>query len=169
MMLTLVKLSYFLAAVLFILGLKRMSSPVTARRGIIQAGVGMVLATLATFFLPDLHNLGLMVLAIVIGTAVAWYSGKRVAMTDMPQMVALYNGMGGGSAAAIGAVALLAAVQAECGFEPGDLRCLFLESQPLHRQRMHWRVADAAAGPMNDGYIRVADLLDLQPWGARTG
>ncbi|MEZ5372832.1 MAG: DUF3556 domain-containing protein [Microthrixaceae bacterium] len=64
---------------------------------------------------------------------------------------------------------LLAAVQAECGFEPGDLRCLFLESQPLHRQRMHWRVADAAAGPMNDGYIRVADLLDLQPWGARTG
>ncbi len=112
MMLTLVKLSYFLAAVLFILGLKRMSSPVTARRGIIQAGVGMVIATLATFFLPDMHNLGLMVLAIVIGTAVAWYSGKRVAMTDMPQMVALYNGMGGGSAAAIGAVALLAAVQA---------------------------------------------------------
>ena len=64
---------------------------------------------------------------------------------------------------------LLAAVQAECGYEPGDLRCLFLESQPLHRQRMHWRVADAASGPMSDGYIRVDDLLDLQPWGAPTG
>jgi NAD(P) transhydrogenase subunit beta len=110
--LILVKSSYFLAAVLFILGLKRMASPVTARRGIIQAGIGMVIATVATFFLPDMHNLGLMVSAIVIGTVLAWWSGKKVAMTDMPQMVALYNGMGGGSAAAIGAVALLAAVQA---------------------------------------------------------
>ena len=60
---------------------------------------------------------------------------------------------------------LLAAVQAECGFEPGDLRCLFLESQPIHRQRMQWRVADAATGPLSDGYIEVRDLLELQPWG----
>ncbi|MCB1587463.1 MAG: NAD(P)(+) transhydrogenase (Re/Si-specific) subunit beta, partial [Xanthomonadales bacterium] len=83
--LTLVKASYFLAAVMFILGLKRMASPVTARRGIVQAGFGMVIATVATFFLPDMHNLGLMTLAIVLGTALAWWSGKKVAMTDMPQ------------------------------------------------------------------------------------
>ena len=103
----LVKASYFIAATLFLLGLQRMASPKTARSGIRWAGAGMVLATVATFALPGLHNLGLIVLALVIGTGLAWVSGKRVAITDMPQMVALYNGMGGGSAAAIGAVELL--------------------------------------------------------------
>src|SRR5207342_3300757 len=105
----LVKGSYFLAALLFILGIKRMASPVTARSGIRWAGAGMVLATLATFFYPGpdggaLHNLHLIAIALLVGVGLAWWSGKRVAMTDMPQMVALYNGMGGGSAAAIGAV-----------------------------------------------------------------
>ncbi|WP_062537312.1 NAD(P)(+) transhydrogenase (Re/Si-specific) subunit beta [Mizugakiibacter sediminis] len=104
---TLVKASYFLAALLFILGLKRMSSPRTARGGIVWAGAGMLVATLATFFLPGMHNLPLIAAAIALGTLAAWISGKRVAMTAMPQMVALYNGMGGGSAAAIGAGELL--------------------------------------------------------------
>jgi len=108
----LVKASYFAAALLFILGIKRMASPVTARSGIQWAGMGMLLATFATFFYPGqnggaMDNLGLIALAVSLGTAAAWISGKRVAMTDMPQMVALYNGMGGGSAAAIGAVELL--------------------------------------------------------------
>ena len=106
-LLILVKASYFAAALLFILGIKRMASPVTARSGIQWAGAGMLVATAATFLLPGLHNLPLIALAVVLGTAVAWISGKRVAMTDMPQMVALYNGLGGGSAAAIGAVELL--------------------------------------------------------------
>ena len=103
----LVKASYFAAALLFILGIKRMSSPKTAASGIRWAGAGMLVATVATFALPGLHNLGLIALAVFLGTIVAWISGKRVAMTDMPQMVALYNGLGGGSAAAIGAVELL--------------------------------------------------------------
>ena len=99
--LTLVKLSYFVAATLFLLGLQRMASPRTARSGIQWAGVGMLIATIATFFLPGLHNIGLMVAAIVIGVGLNWVWGKKVAITDMPQMVALFNGMGGGSAAAI--------------------------------------------------------------------
>ncbi|HMB42765.1 MAG TPA: NAD(P)(+) transhydrogenase (Re/Si-specific) subunit beta [Luteimonas sp.] len=99
--------SYFVAATLFLLGLQRMASPVTARSGIRWAGVGMLIATLATFLLPGLGNIVLIVIALVIGVGLAWISGKRVAITDMPQMVALYNGMGGGSAAAIGAVELL--------------------------------------------------------------
>nr|ACA34435.1 PntB [uncultured bacterium pTW3] len=103
----LVKASYFIAATLFLLGLQRMASPKTARSGIQWAGVGMLLATFATFLLPGLHNLTLIVVALALGTAVAWVWGKRVAITDMPQMVALFNGMGGGSAAAIGAVELL--------------------------------------------------------------
>jgi NAD(P) transhydrogenase subunit beta len=104
---SLIQLSYFAAAVLFILGLKRMSSPVTARGGIAWAGAGMVVATLITFLWPDMHNYAWMTLALVIGGGLAWYTGKKVAMTDMPQMIAIYNGMGGGAAAAIAAVELL--------------------------------------------------------------
>ena len=105
--LVLVKLSYFVAATLFLLGLQRMASPATARSGIQWAGVGMLIATFATFFLPGLHNIGLMVAGIVLGTVVTWVWGKKVAITDMPQMVALFNGMGGGSAAGIGAMELV--------------------------------------------------------------
>ncbi|MEN5102815.1 NAD(P)(+) transhydrogenase (Re/Si-specific) subunit beta [Stenotrophomonas sp. TWI809] len=103
----LVQVSYLVAATLFLLGLQRMASPMTARSGIRWAGLGMLIATVATFFLPELHNIPLILAAVAIGTGVAWWSAKRVAITDMPQMVALYNGMGGGSAAAIGAVELL--------------------------------------------------------------
>jgi NAD(P) transhydrogenase subunit beta len=105
---TLTQLSYFVAAALFILGLKRMSSPVTAVSGVRWAGAGMLLATLATlaFMGASQFNLILVIAAIGIGGIVAWVSGKRVAMTDMPQMIALYNGMGGGAAAAIAAVEL---------------------------------------------------------------
>lgn len=111
--LTLVKLSYFIAATLFLLGLQRMASPRTARSGIQWAGAGMVLATLATFFLPGLANIRLMIVAIVIGVGLNWVWGRKVAITDMPQMVALFNGMGGGSAAAIGAVELVRAANGD--------------------------------------------------------
>jgi NAD(P) transhydrogenase subunit beta len=105
---TLTQLSYLVAAALFILGLKRMSSPVTAVSGVRWAGLGMVLATVVTlgFMGASSFNLMLVIGAIAIGGILAWVSGKRVAMTDMPQMIALYNGMGGGAAAAIAAVEL---------------------------------------------------------------
>ncbi|MEI6727405.1 MAG: NAD(P)(+) transhydrogenase (Re/Si-specific) subunit beta [Actinomycetes bacterium] len=99
----LIQLSYVAAAVLFILGLKSMSSPRTARRGIVWAGVGMLVAVIATFFEPDMTNYLLMVVAVAIGGSVAYVAARRVAMTDMPQMVAIYNGMGGGAAALIAA------------------------------------------------------------------
>ena len=98
--------SYLLVAFLFIMGLKRMSSPVTARRGIVVAGFGMVLGTVMSFLYPGMGNFPLMLAAIAVGGGLAWWSGRIVAMTDMPQMIALYNGMGGGAAAAIGAVEL---------------------------------------------------------------
>ena len=111
-----IQASYLIAAVLFILGLKQMSSPVTARRGILWAGAGMILATLVTFLTPEVinsahasTNIMLIIVAITIGGGYAWYSGRKVAMTDMPQMIAMYNGMGGGAAAAIAAVELLKA------------------------------------------------------------
>ncbi|WP_049623081.1 NAD(P)(+) transhydrogenase (Re/Si-specific) subunit beta [Frateuria defendens] len=112
----LVEASGFAAALLFILGLKRMASPATALRGIVLAGVGMLVAVVASFgYLADvgeaarphrLANLGLALLALALGIGWAWRSGRRVAVTAMPQMVALYNGMGGGAAAAVAAVEL---------------------------------------------------------------
>ncbi len=96
----LIQATYLVTAALFILGLKRMSSPVTARSGILWAGAGMLVATLITFLAPgiDPTNYWLILAAIAVGGVLAWWSGKRVAMTDMPQMIALYNGMGGGAA-----------------------------------------------------------------------
>jgi len=105
-----------IAAFLFMYGLKRMSSPVTAPSGIYVAGIGMLVAVLASFLYilsvdaaakPQLPiNIGLAVIALIIGGGLAWWVGKKVAMTAMPQMVAIYNGMGGGAAGAIAAVEL---------------------------------------------------------------
>jgi NAD(P) transhydrogenase subunit beta len=104
------------AAFLFLYGLQRMSSPATAPSGIFVAGVGMVAAVLASFLYvfsvspaaePRLAvNIALALVALAVGGGLAWVGGKRVAMTAMPQMVALYNGMGGGAAGAIAAVEL---------------------------------------------------------------
>src|SRR5271165_2113815 len=104
------------AAFLFMYGLQRMSSPATAPSGILVAGIGMLAAVLASFLYafsvsaaaqPNLFvNIGLALIALIVGGGVAWWSGKTVAMTAMPQMVALYNGMGGGAAGAIAAIEL---------------------------------------------------------------
>src|SRR4029078_9801276 len=117
-----IQATYLVTAALFILGLKRMSSPVTARSGILWAGAGMLVATLITFLAPgiDTTNYWLILAAIAIGGVLAWVSGKRVAMTDMPQMIALYNGMGGGAAAAIAAVELYRAAFAHAAHQPVD-------------------------------------------------
>ena len=107
------------AAFLFMFGLKRMSSPVTAPSGIFAAGIGMLVAVLASFLYvfevapgaqPFLVvNVGLAVAALILGGGAAWWGGKKVPMTAMPQMVAIYNGMGGGAAAAIAASELYGA------------------------------------------------------------
>jgi NAD(P) transhydrogenase subunit beta len=105
------------AAFLFMYGLKRMSSPVTAPSGILVAGIGMLAAVAVSFlyaFTVDaaarphlLTNIGLGIIALAIGGGVAWWVGRKVAMTAMPQMVAIYNGMGGGAAGSIAAVELV--------------------------------------------------------------
>ncbi|MCI4360315.1 MAG: NAD(P)(+) transhydrogenase (Re/Si-specific) subunit beta, partial [Thermoplasmata archaeon] len=98
---------YIATIFFFIVGLQRMSNPLTARSGIVWAGAAMLIATLVTFLTPSLTNIALMAIGIVIGGGLGYIAAKRVAMTNMPQMVAIYNGMGGGAAAGISAVALL--------------------------------------------------------------
>ncbi|MGQ9571068.1 MAG: NAD(P)(+) transhydrogenase (Re/Si-specific) subunit beta [Thermodesulfovibrionales bacterium] len=96
-----VSASYFISAILFIMGLKMLSSPATARKGNLLAGLGMILAILFTFLIPGMKHHILMIGVILIGTAIGWISAKKVPLTDMPQMVALFNGMGGGAAGVI--------------------------------------------------------------------
>ncbi len=106
-MMTFIQIVYFITAVFFIIGLKQMSHPSTAKRGIVWAGYAMLAAVIVTFAWPGLSNFFLIILGILIGGGAAWVIAKKVAMTDMPQMVAIYNGMGGGAAGAIAAVELL--------------------------------------------------------------
>ena len=101
-----IQIVYYASVILFILGLKRMSSPKTATSGVEWAGIGMLLAVIVTFLFPNMHNFALILSAIAIGTVVAWIAAKKVSMTAMPEMIAMYNGMGGGAAAAIAAVEL---------------------------------------------------------------
>jgi proton-translocating NAD(P)+ transhydrogenase subunit beta len=103
---------YIATIIIFIIGLQRMSHPLTARSGIVWAGAAMLIATLVTFLTPDLTNFALIAIAIVIGGGLGYIAAKRVAMTDMPQMVAIYNGMGGGAAAGIAAVHILGTTSA---------------------------------------------------------
>ncbi len=94
-------LLYLVAAVCFILALKGLSSPATARRGNLIGAFGAVVAVLVVFFSTELDNLLLIVIAIVVGSALAVPASRMVKMTQMPQLVALFNGVGGGAAALV--------------------------------------------------------------------
>lgn len=104
------EIAYLIASVLYILGLKMMSGPKTARKGNLWAAAGMTIAIVATIFLytddsgQHLHNLPWIGTGIAIGSVLGWVIAKRVEMTAMPQMVSLFNGMGGACAAIIGLI-----------------------------------------------------------------
>ena len=96
-----VDLAYLACAITFIIGLKRLSSPRTAVRGNQVAAFGMVLAIGVTLWDADARNLAWIIAGMVIGGVIGAYSARAVKMTAMPQMVALFNGVGGGAAALI--------------------------------------------------------------------
>ena len=102
-----ISLTYIAAAVLFIFGLQRLSSPRTARSGNRLAAVGMFLALAATLFDRQILSFTLIAVGILIGAVVGVVSARRVKMTAMPQMVALFNGAGGATAALISLVEYL--------------------------------------------------------------
>ena len=100
------EITYLVASVLFILGLKMLSHPVTARRGNILAAFGMGFAIIATILFhrkdgEPIGNIPWIIGAILIGTAIGWIIAKKVRMTAMPQLVSFFNGMGGAAAALI--------------------------------------------------------------------
>jgi proton-translocating NAD(P)+ transhydrogenase subunit beta len=92
---------YIVAFGLFIYGLSGLTGPRTAVRGNMIAAVGMGIAVVATFLYPGMGDWGLIALGIVIGTVVGVPAARQVKMTAIPQMVALFNGVGGGAVALI--------------------------------------------------------------------
>lgn len=102
---TWVQIAYLIAAVLFILALKGLSSPKTARTGNLLGALGALIATIVVFFSGiEVRNLAIILVAIAVGSAIGVISARRVQMTQMPQLVALFNGVGGGAAALISVV-----------------------------------------------------------------
>ena len=93
--------AYLVASVLFILGIRGLSHPRTARQGNIIASIGMLIAVVATLLHPDVENYGLIAVGVAIGTVIGVVSARAVKMTAMPQMVALFNGVGGGAVALV--------------------------------------------------------------------
>ena len=94
-------LLYLVAAVCFILALRGLASPRTARRGNLIGAFGALVAMVTVFLSTELDNLVAILVAIAVGTVVAVPVSRRVKMTGMPQLVALFNGVGGGAAALV--------------------------------------------------------------------
>jgi NAD(P) transhydrogenase subunit beta len=104
MMESIISLGYLVAVILFIVGMRMLSHPDTARRGNGIAFAGMMIAIAASFLTPGLNNILLILVAMAVGTGVGMYLSKTIKMTAMPELVSFFNGMGGAAAALIGLV-----------------------------------------------------------------
>ena len=95
------KLFYVLAAILFILGLKKLSHPKTARGGNTMASIGMFIAIVTTLLASNNLDFTLIIAGIVIGGLIGGVFAAKIEMTQMPQMVAIFNGFGGAASALV--------------------------------------------------------------------
>jgi proton-translocating NAD(P)+ transhydrogenase subunit beta len=117
---TAINFTYLVAAVLLIVGIRRLSSPPTARSGNWIAAVGMTIAIVFTFLDEDIDTYWLILVGMAIGTVIGVASARLVKMTAIPQMVALFNGVGGGAAALI-AAAEFHRIAPDAGHLSGDV------------------------------------------------
>ncbi|MBI4896820.1 MAG: NAD(P)(+) transhydrogenase (Re/Si-specific) subunit beta [Actinobacteria bacterium] len=97
----LINVAYLVAIILFIVGLKKLTSPATARQGNFIAGIGMMIALVATLLDRQIVDYKWILVGAVAGVPLGWISARKVKMTAMPEMVALFNGVGGGAVALI--------------------------------------------------------------------
>ncbi len=145
-----VNLMYAVAAVLLVFGIKRLSSPATARSGNWIAAAGMAVALVFTLLHPEIERYGVIAAGVAIGTVVGVASARMVRMTAMPQMVALFNGVGGG------AVALIAAA---------EFHRLAPESEPLPVDVLAAIVFGALVGSISftGSLVAFAKLQEVLP------
>lgn len=115
---TIIEISYFVGVVLFIIGLRKLGSPDTARTGNLYAAAGMALGILAAMIAPiesAANNYAWIIGGIIIGGGIGAFASKKIALTDMPQLVSLFNGFGGACAV------LIATVELNNGFLNGEV------------------------------------------------
>jgi len=148
-----VQLLYLAAVVLFIVGIRRGTHPTTAKQGNLLAAAGMAIAVVTTLLLDDIGNWGLIVLGLTIGTAVGVVASIRVQMTAMPQMVALYNGVGGG------AVALIAWSEFRHSLDIGET----LELETFIPVLFSMVVGSISFWGSNIAFAKLQDLIPTQP------
>ncbi len=107
---SIINLSYLLGALAFVVGLRRLSSPDTARRGNLLAALGMSIAIIASMIYPFSNadnNYTWIAGGLIVGTLIGWVAAKRVQMTEMPQMVSIFNGLGGACAVVLAMIELV--------------------------------------------------------------
>jgi H+-translocating NAD(P) transhydrogenase subunit beta len=179
-----VGIAYLIASLTFIAGLRMLSSPVSARSGNRVAAAGMAVALMATFFVPGMHpgNFWFIFVAMAVGAVLGSGSALKVKMTAMPQMVAIFNGMGGGAAALgsvleyvhkapetvqVGAVGLSAAIGA-VSFTGSIIA--FAKLQEIIQGNAHkWRWAQAVSGLLVLAIVGLIIALMTGAGGGNTG
>ena len=116
---TLLQLVYLLSATLFVFGLKRLGSPATARQGNRMAALAMLIAIVATLVEQEILNWQLIALGIILGSLIGAIAARTVRMTDMPQMVGIFNGLGGGASGVVAAAEFFRLGGGDLGLEAG--------------------------------------------------
>lgn len=116
---TLLQLVYLLSATLFVFGLKRLGSPATARQGNRMAALAMLIAIVATLVEQEILNWQLIALGIILGSLAGAIAARTVKMTDMPQMVGIFNGLGGGASGVVAAAEFFRLGGGDLGLEAG--------------------------------------------------
>ncbi len=116
---TLLQLVYLLSATLFVFGLKRLGSPATARQGNRMAALAMLIAIVATLVEQEILNWQLIALGIILGSLAGAIAARTVKMTDMPQMVGIFNGLGGGASGVVAAAEFFRLGGGDLGVEAG--------------------------------------------------
>lgn len=121
---TLVKFFYLIGAVAFVWGLRLLSTPDTARKGNILAGIGMGIAILGAMIEPIMNasnNYLWIILGLAVGGVIGWLAAKKIQMTAMPQMVSVFNGLGGACATVLAAAELTKFYDSEAAMTTGEL------------------------------------------------
>ena len=119
--------AYLISAILFFFGFKRLSSPATARSGNLLAALGMLIAVVVTLFNEDILSFELIIAGIIIGSLIGVLLARYIKMTAMPQMVAIFNGFGGGASTTVAAAELLR-LRSPSGDLPADASVTILAS-----------------------------------------
>ena len=135
--LILINIVYVIAAALFIFGLKLLGNPATARKGNMLSGLAMLVAIIVTLMDQNIVSYGWIMVSILAGSAVGVYVSKKVEMTGMPELVSLFNGVGGLASAAV-AIAAMVASELSSGIASISVIALIIGSVTFSGSLVAW-------------------------------